>query len=55
MGRASRASIKPTPLPLPPTRKQGARPAGNFPDGVKPMAPGDKSFEVSPPKPRPFK
>jgi len=55
MGKAARASIKPTPMPPPVGRNTKGRPIGNFPDGVRPMTSSDKTYEPTPPRPKAFK
>lgn len=55
MGRATRETAAPSKLPLPVQRNTKGRPVGNVPDGAKPMVEGERAYEPSPPKPRPFK
>jgi len=55
MGRATRATGTAVKLPPPVTKNTKGRPMGNYPDGAKPMLPGEMGFDRAPVRPRPFK
>jgi len=55
MGRATKQAGKPSPMPKPVDRDRRGKPVGNFPDGVKPMAAGEKTYDPAPARPKGFK
>lgn len=55
MGRATKMVSKPTPMPKPVDRDRRGKPVGNFPDGVRPMATGEKAYDDAPKRPKGMK